>query len=86
MINKSYKVVSINLSDSAPVWLKDELNKLIEKKSINYKKPDSISLVAGIKSCTVAFPLILEPDYFTCGILNKQRSFSDNYFRFSVRI
>jgi hypothetical protein len=82
-VNKSSKVVSINLSDSAPAWLKQELARVIEKKSINYNKLNSAALAAGIKGCTIVFPLILESDYFPCGKADKQRSLGDNYFRFN---
>ncbi len=81
-INKLSKVVSIELSDNAPVWFKEELNKIEERKRINYKKLDSLALKAGLRNCTLVFPLILESDYFPCGQENKKRSISENYFQF----
>lgn len=81
-INKLSKVVSIDLSDNAPEWLKMEINQLKERKRISYKKLDSLALNAGLRNCTLVFPLILESDYFPCGQENKKRSISENYFQF----
>lgn len=81
-INKFSKVISINLSDSAPAWLKEEIAKIKERKRIDYKKLDSLAIKAGLRSCTIVFPLILESDYFPCGKENKKRSLNENYFQF----
>jgi hypothetical protein len=81
-VNKSFKVVSIELSDSAPAWLKKELNEIKERKRIDYKKLDSLALKAGLRNCTLVFPLIVESDYFPCGKEKKKRSVNESFFKF----
>lgn len=81
-INRLSKVRSVVLSDSAPTWLKEELDKIKERNQINYKKLDSVALKAGLHNCTVVFALILESNYFPCGMENKKGSINENFFQF----
>ncbi len=81
-INKNSKVVSMEPSDSAPAWLRQEINKVSKIKNTRFEKLDSLALKAGLHNCTLVFPLIIESDEFPCGQENKKRSISENYFQF----
>jgi hypothetical protein len=81
-INKYSKVESVNLSDSAPDWLKQRLSKQIENKNVEIKKLDSMALTSGLRNCILVFPLILESEDFPCGLALKKRSLMSNFFKF----
>lgn len=84
-IGKYSKVISIELSDSAPGWLKNNLEKQKQRRRIDYKKLDSIALKNKIKNCTIVIPYIMESDSFPCGEAKKKRSFSEFFFQFTGR-
>jgi hypothetical protein len=81
-INKSSKVISLEFSDSAPEWLKEDLNKQKQRKQVNYKKLDSLAFKDGLRNCTLVFPFIIESEDFPCGLAKKKRSLSSKYFQF----
>ena len=82
-INKSSKVVSVDFSDSAPQWIKKELNTLKEKNKIDFRKLDSLTLKGRLHNRTLVFPLIIESEDFPCGQDKKQRTLSEIFFQFN---
>ena len=81
-INKSSKVVSIQFSDSAPEWLKKDLDKSITRKYFNFKILDSLAIKDGLRNCTFVFPYIIESGDFPCGQAKKRRTLNSNFFKF----
>ena len=81
-IDKFAKVISIDLSDSSPEWLKKDITELKKKKRINYLKLDSIASKSSLRNCILIFPIIIESDDFPCGEGRKKRSYNENYFHF----
>jgi len=84
-INKFSKVVSLQFSDSAPEWVKNELDNAHKRKKISYMKLDSLALKEGLRDCTFVFPFIIESEDFPCGIAKKKRNLSSKYFKFNGR-
>ncbi len=82
VINKNSKVVSIELSDSAPVWLKRDIDRQKERKDFRFDKLDSMALKGKLRNCTLVFPLVLESVVFPCGTEAKKPNFPPNYFQF----
>lgn len=81
-IDKFYKVKSIELSDSAPQWLKADLSKQMKKKSFNFKKLDSLAYAGKLRNCILVFPLVIESDDFPCGFERKKRKTNEKFFQF----
>lgn len=81
-INKFSKVVSLNLSDSAPEWLREDIDKQKKRNNIDFNKLDTLAFKAKLRNCTLVFPLILESEDFPCGYANKKRSLDSKYFQF----
>ena len=81
-INKYYKVVSIELSDSAPQWIKEDIDRQKKQKDINYKALDSLAMKGGLRNCSLVFPFIIESDDFPCGQEMKKPRLPAEYFQF----
>ncbi len=82
-VSGRYKIVSLELSDSAPDWLKQQF--IIHKKDIISKKLDSIAQKNGINNCVLLFPFIIESDDFPCGQAAQKRRLTEAYFQFDKK-
>ena len=82
-IDNHSKVVSIEFSDSAPQWIKDDIGRQIEKKRINLPALDSIAGADKIKNCNILFPFIVESEHFPCGTATRERRLPRHYFHFN---
>jgi hypothetical protein len=81
-INKSSKIVSIELSDSAPNWMKEDIGLQKKNKCIN-RGLDSIALASKWRNCSLVFPVVIESEDFPCGAAPQSRRYEENYFHFS---
>ena len=84
-INNLSKVVSIDLCDGAPEWVKAELNKQKKRKNIDFKKLDSLASKARLRNCTLVFPFVVESEDFPCGQESKKRTITSKFFQFNSR-
>jgi len=57
-INKFSKVVSLEFSDSAPKWLKEDINKQKQRKQVNYKKLDSLAFKGPSSIVSFCWPFL----------------------------
>ena len=59
-IDKTGKIEAICFSDSAPGWLKENLDRSIKNKIFNFRRLDSVAKDNHYVNCTLVFPVLLE--------------------------
>lgn len=82
-IDSQSHVVSIDLSDSGPPWLRNELQRIKANGRINFQVLDSIAKKDKIIDCEILFPFVIESENFPCGVSSQKRRLPEHYFHFN---
>lgn len=84
-IEKTGKIESICFSDSAPGWLKENLDRSIKNKIFNFRRLDSVAKDNHYVDCTLVFPVLLKTFIPPTEIQKGLKCEPDNFFVFNKK-